>query len=81
MAARKKKNAAKKKAGWGGARLGAGRPTGTGTGTGKHARINRVVSMLTNAEFEKLAKIAARKKLPLGTFAYQLLSKGLSRVR
>ena len=73
MAARKKtskkKTVRKKKSRWGGRRKGAGRPPGTGTGPSKHARINRVVAMLSNDELKILQAHARRKsfrsELPL----------------
>lgn len=68
---------AKKPIEHGGKRKGAGRPVGTGTGTGEHARINRVVAMLSNAEMTVLETQAKKINLPLGTTAYQILIKGL----
>lgn len=85
MTARKK--VAKKKAtrnktgGWGGRRPGAGRPPGTGTGPSKHARINRVVAMLSNDELKTLQKHAKKEKLPLGTAAYRIISRSLGRLK
>lgn len=77
-AAKKKAPAkAKKSVAHGGKRKGAGRPVGTGTGTGEHARINRVVAMLSNAEMAVLETQAKKTNLPLGTMAYQILIKGL----
>jgi hypothetical protein len=85
MAARKKtsrkKKAVRKKAGWGGRRKGAGRPLGTGTGPSKHARINRVVAMLSNDELKILQAHARREKLPLGTAAYRIIAQALRRLR
>jgi hypothetical protein len=89
MAARKKatkkksvrrKKTTTKKSSWGGSRKGAGRPLGTGTGPSKHARINRVVAMLSNDELKVLQGHAKREKLPLGTAAYRLLAKSLRRL-
>jgi hypothetical protein len=84
MSARKKtskKKATKKKAGgWGGRRPGAGRPPGTGTGPSKHARINRVVAMLSNDELKTLQKHAKKEKLPLGTAAYRIIARSLKRL-
>jgi hypothetical protein len=79
--ARKKKTVRKKKSQWGGRRRGAGRPPGTGTGPSKHARINRVVAMLSNDELKILQAHARREKLPLGTAAYRLIAKALRRLR
>jgi hypothetical protein len=84
MAARKKtskKKAVRKKKQWGGRRKGAGRPPGTGTGPSKHARINRVVAMLSNDELKILQAHAKREKLPLGTAAYRIIAKALRRLR
>ena len=84
MAARKKtskkKIVRKKKSQWGGRRKGAGRPPGTGTGPSKHARINRVVAMLSNDELKILQAHARREKLPLGTAAYRIIAKTLRRL-
>jgi hypothetical protein len=78
---RKKKTVRNKKSQWGGRRRGAGRPPGTGTGPSKHARINRVVAMLSNDELKILQAHARREKLPLGTAAYRLIAKALRRLR
>jgi len=77
---RTRKKAARK-AGWGGRRRGAGRPPGTGTGPSKHARINRVVAMLSNEELKELQSHAKRQKLPLGTAAYRIIAEALRRIR
>lgn len=74
-----KKTGRKSKTGWGGKRPGAGRPKGSGTGPSPGARINRVVAMLSNDELKVLKKIARRKKLPLGTAAYQIIARALKR--
>ena len=79
--ASRKKNVRKKKSQWGGRRKGAGRPPGTGTGPSKHARINRVVAMLSNDELKILQAHARREKLPLGTAAYRIIAKALRRLR
>jgi hypothetical protein len=76
----KKKVVRKKKSLWGGRRKGAGRPPGTGTGPSKHARINRVVAMLSNDELKILQAHARREKLPLGTAAYRIIAKALRRL-
>jgi hypothetical protein len=76
----KKKTVRKKKSRWGGRRKGAGRPPGTGTGPSKHARINRVVAMLSNDELKILQAHARREKLPLGTAAYRIIAKALRRL-
>jgi hypothetical protein len=78
---RKKKIVRKKKSRWGGRRKGAGRPPGTGTGPSKHARINRVVAMLSNDELKILQAHARREKLPLGTAAYRIIAQTLRRLR
>jgi hypothetical protein len=77
----KKKSTRKKMSKWGGRRKGAGRPPGTGTGPSKHARINRVVAMLSNDELKILQAHAKREKLPLGTAAYRIIAKTLRRLR
>jgi hypothetical protein len=79
-AVRQKKTVRKKKSRWGGRRKGAGRPPGTGTGPSKHARINRVVAMLSNDELKILQAHAKREKLPLGTAAYRIIAKALRRL-
>ena len=85
MGARKttsrKKTLRKKKTVWGGRRKGAGRPKGTGTGPSKHARVNRVVAMLSNDELRILQAHARREKLPLGTAAYRIIARALRRLR
>jgi hypothetical protein len=77
----RKKKSVQRKAGWGGRRRGAGRPLGTGTGPAKHARINRVVAMLSNDELKILKAHAKREKLPLGTAAYRIIAQALRRLR
>ncbi len=77
----RKKKSVRRKTGWGGRRRGAGRPLGTGTGPSKHARINRVVAMLSNDELKTLQAHARREKLPLGTAAYRIIAKALRRLR
>jgi len=77
MAARRK--ATKKKSGWGGRRKGAGRPKGSGKGPSPDARYNRVAVMFNNAEITTLEKVAAKKKLPVATVAYELIAKALKR--
>lgn len=62
---------------WGGPRRGAGR---------KHTiegapRRNRVVVLLTDAEHKKLGTLAARDGAPVGTKAWELLSRALRRAR
>ena len=76
-----RKKSVRKKSGWGGRRRGAGRPLGTGTGPSKHARINRVVAMLSNDELKILQAHAKRKKLPLGTAAYRIIAEALRQIR
>jgi hypothetical protein len=76
----KKRNSTNKSNSWGGRRPGAGRPVGLGTGPSKHARINRVVAMLSNDEFKKLQKHAKGAGLPLGTAAYRIIARSLKRL-
>ena len=78
MASRK---ASKKKSGWGGRRPGAGRPKGSGTGSSPQARINRVVVMINTDELAVLERVARKRKLPLGTAAYELMAAALKRAR
>ena len=84
MAARKKasknRGASKKSNGWGGRRHGAGRPLGSGTGPSRHARINRVVVMLSNDEFKTMQKHSKAQSLPLGTAAYRIVARSLKRL-
>ena len=69
--------AAVKKRGWGGPRKGAGRKPSTGAGL----RRNRVVVALTDPEMTELQKLAATRDLPIGTAAYEILSRALKRRR
>ena len=65
------------KGGWGGPRRGSGRkPVIAG-----EIRRNRVAVMLTDAEWSTLTRLADKRELPLGTVAYELLSKGLRRAK
>ena len=75
------KMAAKKSSGWGGSRRGAGRPKGSGSGPSPNARVNRIAVMLTDVELAKLERIAVRKRLPVATLAYQLMSGALRKTR
>ena len=68
--------AARKKFGWG-VCPGAGRSKGSGSGPKPNARKNRVAIMLTDSELKKRNRLAARKKAPLATLAYELMAKGL----
>ena len=83
MAARKKarKTKAKKagKGGWGGRRPGAGRPKGSGQGPSPNSRRNRVAVMFTDTELKTLNGIARKKRIPVATAAYELISRGLKR--
>ncbi len=72
---------ARRKAGWGGARPGAGRPRGSGPGPSADARRNRVAIMLSDLEVARLERIARRRKLPLATLAHALLRQALLRAR
>jgi hypothetical protein len=78
MAAKQRK-AAKKKFGWGGSRPGAGRPKGSGTGPSPNSRRNRVAVMLTDTELKKLRASARKKRIPVSTAAYKLVSTGLKK--
>jgi DNA invertase Pin-like site-specific DNA recombinase len=81
MAARKKarKTMAKKAGGWGGRRPGAGRPKGSGQGPSPNSRRNRVAVMFTDTELKTLNGIARKKRVPVATAAYELISRGLKR--
>ena len=57
-----------------------GRPKGTG-GPPEKVRRNRVVLMLTDAEFAKLNTLAEKADRPMGTEAYALFSSALKRRR
>ena len=72
---------ARRKAGWGGARPGAGRPRGSGPGPSADARRNRVAIMLSDLELARLERMARRRKLPLATLAHALLRQALLRSR
>ncbi|MCG8592048.1 MAG: hypothetical protein MJE66_22355 [Proteobacteria bacterium] len=69
------------KSGWGGARPGAGRPKGSGTGRSKTARYNRISVMVNDAELARLRSLARRRRIPLGTLAYELLVESLKHQR
>ena len=69
------------KAGWGGARPGAGRPKGSGKGPSENARKNRVAVMLADSELEKLERLARRRGQPVATLAYKLLARALRSAR
>ena len=59
---------------WGGPRKGSGRkPQMEGA-----PRRNRVVVLVTDAEFAWLTRFAKRSAAPLGTVAYRLLAKGIT---
>lgn len=45
----------------------------------EQVRRNRVVAMVTDAELAKLNRLAAHKRVPLGTVAYELLASALAR--
>lgn len=62
---------------WGGPRRGAGRKPTTPGGT----RRNRVVVMLSDPELAILHRLADAQEKPLGTVAYELLSKALRRAK
>ena len=83
MAARKKtrKTKAKKatKGTWGGRRPGAGRPKGSGQGPSPNSRRNRVAVMFTDTELKTLNGLARKKRIPVATAAYELISRGLKR--
>jgi hypothetical protein len=83
MAARKKARKAKAKkaakGGWGGRRPGAGRPKGSGQGPSPDSRRNRVAVMFTDTELKTLNGLARKKRIPVATAAYELISRGLKR--
>jgi len=55
-----------------------GRPKGSG-GPPEKVRRNRVATMLTDAEFAELERLAAAKALPLGTMLYEFVKPRLRR--
>jgi hypothetical protein len=55
-----------------------GRPKGSG-GPPEKVRRNRVATMLTDAEFAELERLANAKELPLGTMLYELVRRALHR--
>ena len=63
--------------GWGGPRRGSGRKSAVPG----EIRRNRVAVMLTDTELATLHRLAESRELPLGTVAYELLSKELRRAR
>ena len=73
--------AAKKKASWGGARPGAGRPRGSGSGPSPDARKNRVAVMLSDSELKRMQRVARRLTKPVATLAYELIAKELKALR
>ena len=71
------KRSQKKRKNWGGPRPGAGRPKGSGTGSSPDARVYRVAIMLSRADRERLASVAAGTGKPLATVAHELIVRGL----
>ena len=57
-----------------------GRPKGSG-GPPELVRKNRVVVMLTDAELEQMREIAAAQETAVGTAAYKILARALTRRR
>jgi hypothetical protein len=57
-----------------------GRPKGSG-GPLELVRRHRVVVMVNDGELAALEAVAEERRLPLGTAAYQLLTRGLGRAR
>ncbi len=57
-----------------------GRPKGTG-GPPEKVRRNRVVLMLTDAEFAKLSSLAEKSGKPLGTEGHALFASALKQRR
>ncbi len=64
----------------GGRRPGAGRPKGSG-GSPATIRRNPVTVFLRDAEIGRLRRIAREKGLPLGTAAYEILGRALTRLQ
>jgi hypothetical protein len=56
-----------------------GRRLGRPPGTLKSVRYKRVVTLMTDAEFEKLTKIANEKEKPVSGLAHQIISRYLNR--
>jgi hypothetical protein len=61
---------------WGGPRKGAGRPT-----LAEETRKNRVAIMLRDDELVALRRLAERDDVPLSTAAYELVARGLKRLK
>lgn len=76
-ATRKRARKAAPKSGWGGRRVGAGRPVGSGTGPSPDSRRNRIAVMLSDKELQILKGLAKQKKLPLATAVYEFIKPKL----
>ncbi len=57
-----------------------GRPPGTG-GPPELVRRHRIVVMLNDGELAKLERLADSMDAPLGTAAYELVARGLKRLK
>jgi hypothetical protein len=57
-----------------------GRPKGSG-GPPELVRRHKVAVMLNDGELKKLQRLASTRDLPLGTTAYQLVARGLAKLR
>ncbi len=63
---------------WGGPRRGAGRKPGTDPG---EVRRNRVTFTLTDSELAQLRALADEREMPVGTLAYEYVTKALRRAK
>jgi len=63
---------------WGGPRRGAGRKPGTDPG---EVRRNRVTFTLTDGELAQLRALADEREMPVGTLAYEYVTKALRRAK
>ena len=63
---------------WGGSRKGAGRKPGTDPG---EVRRNRVAFTLTDRELAELKALADKRELPVGTLAYEYVTKAMRRAK
>lgn len=61
---------------WGGLREGAGRPPGPANLRRRH----RVTVLLADADFEKLERLAAKRRISPGGLAFELVAKALKRL-
>lgn len=65
---------------WGGPRKGAGRKPGFGRDPSE-VRSNRVTFTLTDRELTELQALAEKRELPVGTLAYEYVTKAMRRAK